>query len=204
VPKKRVEKLPTLEPKSSTQDILRPGGGAETQTDSRTGRGRQKAFAPSQTRGASSPRGEVTGSVLLEPLSRRDYDLSYACLLIPRFSGHLLTGKVTDFLHATIRQTCVVASWRLDFVQVRPEYLQWVVSAPATSPPSRCIHTIRDQTSKGILDKFRQFRDNNPCQDFWAPGYLVLVGPAPHPPEVISEFIRLTRQQQALRAPGGA
>jgi REP element-mobilizing transposase RayT len=180
---------------------MRSANGRDTQTDARAGRGKQKA-APTHTKAGATMRGDTSGNVLLEPLSRRDYDLSYACLLIPRISSHLLTGKVTDFLHATIQQTCVVASWRLEFMQVRPEYLQWVVSAPATSPPSRCIHTIREQTSKGLLDKFHQFREKNPNQDFWAPGYLVLVGPAPHPPEVIAEFIRLTRQQQALRTPG--
>lgn len=137
-------------------------------------------------------------NVLLEPLPRRDYDMSYACLLIPRSSDHLLTGKVTDFLDGTIKHICQFFGWRLDFVQITTEYMQWVVSAPAATPPSRCIHTIREQTSKGILDKFQQFRDKNAHQDFWAPGYLVLVGPAPHPPEVISEFIRLTRQQQGL------
>jgi REP element-mobilizing transposase RayT len=128
--------------------------------------------------------------------------MSYACLVIPRNSEHLLTDKVTDFLHNTIKETCKVFGWRLDYVQIRPEYLQWVVSATAATPPSRCIHTIREQTSKGILAKFRQFRDKNPYQDFWAPGYLVLVGASAHSPEVISEFIRLTRQQQGLRPLG--
>ncbi len=144
---------------------------------------------------------DASGNVTLEPFHRRDYDLSYACLLIPRVETHLLTGKVTDFLGATIKQICGVFAWRLDYVQIRPEYLQWVVSAPAATPPSRCIHTIREQTSKGILDKFSQFRDRNPHQDFWAPGYLVLVGPAPHPPDVVNEFIRLTRETQALGRP---
>lgn len=144
---------------------------------------------------------DTSANVRLEPLSRRDYDLSYACLLIPRVSDHLLTGKVPEFLHTTLRQICKFFGWRLDFVQIRPEYLQWVVSAPAATPPSRCIRTIREQTSKGILDKFRQFRGKNPVQDFWAPGYLVLVGPGPHSPEIISEFIRLTRQQQGLPPP---
>jgi REP element-mobilizing transposase RayT len=140
--------------------------------------------------------------VRLEPLSSRDYDLSYACLLIPRSSQHMLTGQVTDFLDNTIKQTCEFFGWRLNFLQIRPEYVQWVVSAPPATPPSRCIHTIREQTSKGILDKFREFTDKNQGKDFWAPGYLVLVSATPHPPEVIDQFVRLTRQQQALRGQG--
>jgi REP element-mobilizing transposase RayT len=183
-------------------DPLRPNNGAATPSDGRGGHGNKQKAAhsnpedPFKDDAARNP--DVNGSVLLEPLNRRDYDLSYACLLIPRADSHLLTGKVTEFLHTTIRQICGLFGWRLDFIQIRPEYLQWVVSAPAATPPSRCIRMIREQTSKGILDRFHEFRDKSPHQDFWAPGYLVLVGPAPHPAEVISEFILLTRQQQAL------
>lgn len=196
------------------QDLLRRNHDPEVQANGRPGRN-DKPKSPPAPHAEPDPfrvnppkekpghRLEPVGSVLLEPLSRRDYDLSYACLLIPRVDAHLLTGKIPDFLQGTIRQICGFFGWRLDFIQIRPEYLQWVVSAPAATPPSRCIHTIREQTSKGMLDKFYEFRDKNPFQDFWAPGYLVLVGPAPHPPEVISEFIRLTRQQQGLRSPGG-
>jgi hypothetical protein len=72
------------------------------------------------------------------------------------------------------------------------------VSANAGTPPSKCIHTIREQTSKGILDKFKEFRDGAQYADFWAPGYLVLVGEEPHPQSIIDEFIKLTRQQQKL------
>jgi Transposase IS200 like len=83
-------------------------------------------------------------------------------------------------------------------VQVRPEFFQWVLSATMGTLPSKCIHTIREQTSRGILDKFKEFRDKSQFQDFWAPGYLVLVGNEPHPPSIIAEFINLTRQQQGL------
>jgi REP element-mobilizing transposase RayT len=146
------------------------------------------------------------GNVHFEPLERRAYDMSYACLLIPRNDEHLLTGKVPDLLKKAINDACKVFGWRLDYIQVRQEYLQWVVSATVGTPPSRCIHMIREQTSKGILDEFRQFRDKGSkisVHDFWAPGYLVLVGGAPHPPEIIQEFIRLTREQQGLSSRGG-
>jgi REP element-mobilizing transposase RayT len=175
--------------KPATQNGVRPG--IDTQADAQ--RGRNGKAAKEQKIPTKTGNG-----VHFEPVSRRDYDLSYACLLIPRSSEHLLTDNATEFLHNTIKQICGLFGWRLDLIQIRPEYLQWVVSAPVSTPPSRCIHTIREQTSKGLLDKFKQFRDKNPHQDFWAPGYLVLVGSALHPPEVINEFIRLTRLQQGL------
>ncbi|MFN2121106.1 MAG: transposase [Anaerolineales bacterium] len=165
----------------------------DTQRDLRSGRG-----------GRQSKDGDRLPSpnVHLEPVPRRDYELSYACLLIPRASDHSLNGKVAGFIKSTLQDISKTFGWRLDFIQVDSQYLQWVISAPAATPPSRCIHLIRQETSKGILGKFREFRSkdkkNGGSQDFWAPGYLVLVGSSPHPPEIIQEFIRMTRLQQGL------
>jgi REP element-mobilizing transposase RayT len=145
---------------------------------------------------------QAGNNVHFEPFEQRAYDMSYACLLIPRNPQHVLTRKVSEFIHKTIKDTCGTFGWRLAMVQVRPEYIQWVVSATVGTPPSKCIHTIRDQTSKGILDKFNEFRDKSPYQDFWAPGYLVLVSAEAHPPAIIEEFIVLTRQQQGLPRQG--
>ena len=142
-------------------------------------------------------------NVHFEPFEQRAYDMSYACLLIPRNPEHLLTGKVAEFIESAIRETCATFGWSLVLVQVRPPYCQWVVSATVGTPPSKCIHTIREQTSRGILDKFKQLRDKTPYQDFWAPGYLVLVSREAHPQNIIEEFINLTRQQQGLPRQGG-
>jgi len=136
-------------------------------------------------------------SVHFEPFEKRSYDLSYACLLIPRDPEHLLTGKLADFIGRAIQTVCIAFGWSLLMVQVQPEYFQWVVSAKVGTPPSKCIHTIREETSKGILGAFRHLRGET-HDDFWAPGYLLLVGSEPHPPAVIQEFIKLTRQQQGI------
>ncbi len=169
------------------------GANPDARKDDRNGRG---------TRQPKDGDRLPNASVHLEPVLPHEYDLSYACLLIPRSSDHFLNGKVAGFLESTIRQISKVFGWRLDFINVQPEYLQWVVSASPATPPTRCIHMIRQETSKGILGKFREFRIKDKKakspQDFWAPGYLVLVGSSPHPPEVIREFIRLTRLQQQL------
>lgn len=140
-----------------------------------------------------------TSGVVLEPISRQPYDLSYACLLIPRFGSHYLIGDIAEDLHEWMRQICISFDWRLDSILVRPEYMQWVLYVPAATPPSRCIRTVREQTSKLIFDDFPHIKRENISKDFWAPGYLVLMGPTPHPPEMINEFIRLTRQQQGIQ-----
>lgn len=142
---------------------------------------------------------EVQRKVVLEPLfTRRPYDLSYACLLIPRFGAHRLRGDVVPFLRESMYQICVSFGWRLDFIMIRPEFLQYVVSAPASTPPARSIRLIREMTSQRILQDFPHYRDDNVGADFWAAPYLVLVGSTPHPPETIVEFIRVTRQEQGF------
>jgi putative transposase len=137
--------------------------------------------------------------VVWEQVSRQPYDLSYACLLIPRFNAHYLIGDIAESLREWMQQICLSYSWRLDNIFIRPEYMQWVLYVPAATSPSRCIRTIREHTSTKIFEDFPHIRRENLSKDFWAPGYLVLVGPTPHPREMINEFIRLTRQQQGIQ-----
>ncbi len=142
---------------------------------------------------------EVERKVVLEPLfTRRPYDLSYACLLIPRFAAHRLGGDVVPFLREMMYQICVSFAWRLDYIMVRPEFLQYVISAPASTPPVRSVRVIREMTSKRIFEDFPHYREVNMGSDFWAAPYLVLVGSTPHPPETIIDFIRVTRQGQGF------
>ena len=67
---------------------------------------------------------EVAGRVMLEPISPGLYNLTYACLLVPRFSSHYLTGDMSDRLSEWIPQICIAFGWRLEYMAVRPEYVQ--------------------------------------------------------------------------------
>ncbi len=142
---------------------------------------------------------ESSSGVVLEPVARKPYDLSYACLLIPRFSAHYLIGDIAESLREWMHQICISFAWRLEDLRIRPEYMQWVIYVPANTTPSRCIRTVREQTSRLVFEDFPHIRRENMSKDFWAPGYLVLVGPMPHPNDMISEFISLTRQQQGIQ-----
>ena len=142
---------------------------------------------------------DPASAVVLEPVDRHPYDLSYACLLIPRFSSHFLIGDIAESLRGWMRTICLSFAWRLEDISIRPDYMQWVLYVPAATPPSRCIRAVREHTSQQIFDDFPQIRKQNLSKDFWAPGYLVLVGPTPHPPEMIQQYIRLTRQQQGIQ-----
>lgn len=137
--------------------------------------------------------------VVLEPVARKPYDLSYACLLIPRLSAHYLIGDIAESLREWMHQICISFAWRLEDLRIRPEYMQWVLFVPAATPPSRCIRTIREHTSRQVFEDFPHIRRENLSNDYWAPPYLVTVGPAPHSTEMINQFIQLTRQQQGIQ-----
>ncbi len=142
---------------------------------------------------------QADSKVQLEPVIASPYDLSYACLMIPRFSTHYLIGDIAEDLRRWMQQICISFSWRLEHMTVRPDYFQWILSVPPATSASGCIRTIRQQTSQRIFEDFPHFKQENFSRDFWAPGYFVLVGNLPHPLDMINDYILLTRQQQGIQ-----
>ncbi|MDO8754389.1 MAG: transposase [Anaerolineales bacterium] len=136
--------------------------------------------------------------ILLEPVYPESYDLSYTCLLIPRFPSHQLRGDLADYLPQWLEQICISYGWRLKFITVSEEYLQWAIGVSPTTTPDNFMHQIRHDTSDSILSNFGRIRKENLSNDFWAPGYLVVLGTRPHPEEMIAEYIFLTRRIQGL------
>lgn len=136
--------------------------------------------------------------VLLEHVPTRSYNLSYAFLMIPRFSSHRLIGDVSEYLHDWMYDICISFGWQLDGLVIHPEYLQWLLSVQPATSPSYCVQMIRRHTSSKIFEDFPHFKRENLSRDFWAPGYLPLVGTQLHPAELIKEYINQTRQQQGL------
>jgi REP element-mobilizing transposase RayT len=135
---------------------------------------------------------------LLDPVNLELYSLSYTCLSIPRFPSHQLKGDLADYLSQWMQQICISYGWRLEFITVQPEYFQWAMVVPPSTSPSRFMQQIRNDTSKMILAAFGHISKENLSNDFWAPGYLVVLGTRPHLVEMISQYIRLTRRQQGL------
>jgi REP element-mobilizing transposase RayT len=144
---------------------------------------------------------ERTGRIILEPVSPALYYLPYACLLIPRFPKHYLTGDLATHLSAWLPQICIAYSWRLEYLSVRPEYLQWVANAPPNISPENLIRLTRRQTSERIFENLPQMKHENPSGDFWAPGYLIMAGPQPQPARLVQDYIKRTRQHQGISNP---
>ena len=141
---------------------------------------------------------EVGERIVVEPVSAGVYNLTYACLLVPRFSSHYLTGDIADHLSEWLPNICVAFGWRLEYLAVRPEYLQWVVNVPPATSPGYLMRIMRQQTSEKIFAEFTRLKKENPSGDFWAPGYLIMGGTKPHPAQLVKDYIKQIRQRQGI------
>ncbi len=139
--------------------------------------------------------------IVLEPVSAGLYHLTYACLLVPRFGAHFLTGDVADKLSEWMPIICVAFGWRLEYLAVRPEYLQWVVNVPPATSPGYVMRVMRQQISDKIFTAFPRLKRDNPSGDFWAPGYLIMGGTQPHPSQLVKDYIKQVRQRQGIEKP---
>jgi REP element-mobilizing transposase RayT len=143
-----------------------------------------------------SPTTDAARKLVVEPATAGLYHLTYACLLIPRFSSHYITGDLADQVSKWLPNICIAFGWRLEFLAVRPEYLQWVVNVQPNTSPGYLMRIMRQQTSEKIFSEFNRFKKENPSGDFWAPGYLIMGGSQPHPAQLVRDYIRQTRQRQ--------
>lgn len=135
-------------------------------------------------------------SLKLEPITAGLYHLTYACLLVPRFTSHYLTGDLADHMSEWLPSICIAFGWRLEHLSIRPEYLQWVVNVQPNTSPGQLMRLMRQQTSEKIFTEFPRLKKENPSGDFWAAGYLIMGGNHPHPPQLVKDYIRETRERQ--------
>ncbi|HEY3311251.1 MAG TPA: transposase [Anaerolineales bacterium] len=142
---------------------------------------------------------EAAHRILIEPPSLYQVNLTYACLLVPRFEHHHLVGDAAARLNEWVPQICVAYGWRLEYISIRPEYLQWIVRVPLAAAAGKVIYTIRKHTSDRFFNEFPRFRIDNPSGEFWAPGFIVQGGSQPHPQKQVRDFIKQTRVRQGLR-----
>ncbi len=143
-----------------------------------------------------SPTTEAARKLVVEPTTAGLYHLTYACLIVPRFSAHYITGDLADKIGDWLPHICIAFGWRLEYLSVRPEYLQWVANVQPNTSPGYLMRIMRQQTSEKIFSDFPRMKKENPSGDFWAPGYLIMGGTQPHPQQLVRDYIRQTRQRQ--------
>jgi REP element-mobilizing transposase RayT len=148
-----------------------------------------------------SPSTEAGSRAVLEPIAAGMYHLAYACLLVPRFTSHYLTGDLADRLAEWLPKICIAFGWRLEFLAVRPTYLQWVVNVQPNTSPGYLMRVMRQHMSEKIFGEFPPVKKENPSGDFWAPGYLIMGGAQPHPPQLVKDYIKQTRERQGISRP---
>ena len=123
-----------------------------------------------------SPRSNVVENFPAEPILQHGSELSYVCLLLPRFSDHFLIGDITESLVDWMKQICVSYSWRLDAIIVRPGHIQWIMIVPLNASPAQFMRIIQNNTSQRMFDDFPRFRQKNISGQFRAPGNFVVAG----------------------------
>ena len=163
---------------------------AATITEDPTSSVRVRAPVETGTRGSSQ--------VVFEQITPDDYWLSYACLIIPKFPSHRLLGDLAIVLPEYMYGICVSFTWRLEHINVNPEYLQWILQVSPETSSAYFMKQTRREMSKKIFMDFPALSDVNLSKDFWAPPYFVIVSTQPHPAHLVDEFIRATRRQQGF------
>jgi REP element-mobilizing transposase RayT len=156
----------------------------------------KKALPLFQTKEEGKP--DLQPDVVFEMVHSECYELSFTCLLIPRFPSHQLKGDLANYLPDWLQQICVSFSWPIEFTTVDPGYFQWGLRANASTAPTHIMQTIRSETSKMVLSTFGKIARENLSDDFWAPGHLVVLGIRPHSDDMITQYIRMIRKQQGL------
>jgi REP element-mobilizing transposase RayT len=121
--------------------------------------------------------------------------LYYSCVLIPRFKTHSLDNDLARFLNEQIPIICFAKGWRLEYLQIEKDYLQWIALLQPTVAPVTHIRTVRKESSTLILGNFVRMREGGLITDFWAPGYLLEPGNMKIPKADIFEFIQMNRQE---------
>jgi CheY-like chemotaxis protein/REP element-mobilizing transposase RayT len=134
----------------------------------------------------------------IETISMTFSRLSYSALMLPRFPQHALVGKLSGELAGWLPQLCVAFGWRLEGLAIRPDRLQFTFQAPPSISPGNVVRILRQKTSQRIFSRFPELKDLNPSGDFWAPGYLIISGSTPPPPNLLNDFVAQTRRRQGL------
>jgi REP element-mobilizing transposase RayT len=137
-------------------------------------------------------------SSLNEFVSDALYNLTYSCLLIPRFGSHQLSNEREKQIAECIKNIHTSKGWRLEVLNVQPEYLLWESNFPPNITPSKHIEIIRNETSKLVFENSPMLKKENPSGDYWAPGYLIIGGKNAISEQLVLAFLRQNRMKNGV------
>ena len=159
----------------------------------------RSAFSLSRSEEKAST--DSNDGVLPEQIYPESNNISYTCLLIPCLRSHQLKGKLAECLPQWLHQICTSYNWQIEFFVVNPDFFQWGVRVNSLTQTGQFMKEIRHGTSELILSTFEHIRNENLTNDFWAPGYLVVLGTRPQPKELIERYICMARRPQDFSLP---
>ena len=130
------------------------------------------------------------------PLGVKSIKFEYSCVLIPENQQQFIARDLSDRIGFILPQIHMTSGWRVTSISVRPLFLMWRISLPASTSPRDAIFEIRKRTTEHLYSNFPELLKNNNEQDFWAADYLILSGAQSPSSSLIQEFIQRVRKSQ--------
>ena len=117
------------------------------------------------------------------------YNINYHLVWIPKTRMKVLTSPFDVTIKETIKRVCAYNNWVPMALQLMPDHVHFIVSAPPKWAPAQVVQSLKAWTSRDLREKFSIIRQTRFTDDFWASSYYC--GTAGHvSAEVIARYIR--------------
>lgn len=94
------------------------------------------------------------------------YDINYHIVWCTKFRHEVLTGPVEVAAKQIIGQTCRNYGWLLSEVEIMPDHVHILVSAPPTESPNNIASTLKSISAVHLFTKFHNLKKGK----FWGTG----------------------------------
>lgn len=142
---------------------------------------------------SESPEESIPGTT---PLGVKSIKFEYSCVLIPENQQQFIARDLSDRIGFILPQIHMTSGWRVTSISVRPLYLMWRISLPASTSPRDALCEIRKRITEHLYSNFPELLKNNKEETFWASDYLILSGAQSPSSSLIQEFIHRVRKNQ--------
>ncbi|MFQ5409401.1 MAG: IS200/IS605 family transposase [Anaerolineales bacterium] len=127
------------------------------------------------------------------------YLLSYTFVWLPKFPHVQLRGDIVESLDRWMRHLALAYDWRVEDLDIQPEFVQLVIACAPSDPPEKVVQTMMRTTSHNIMNDFPRLAEEHPAGSFWAPGYYVIAPGRLLDADEIARYIEYQRREQGIR-----
>jgi len=113
------------------------------------------------------------------------YVLNYHIVWIPKYRRKILTGELRQETEEIIKAAVEEKDWTLLALEVQPDHIHLLVSAPPTVAPTEIVKAIKGVSARRLLMRHPELAKKTGRGTLWAPSYYVGTAGA-----VSSEIIR--------------